>query len=117
MIFLHLAKHGVGIELFMVEDEHHGTGKPLAVELSPDSLAPSRVSHGEVDAVFLEVMPEDACGEVAQGIEVVVSHHLRFSAGAAGEVHQQGIFIAVDICGLDKGRCLVNLFMPGVPTA
>ena len=75
----------------MVVDEHGGPGEPLAVELAPHGLAPSRVGHGEVDAVGGQVVPEDTRGEVAQGIEVVVGHHLGLSAGAAGEVDEHRV--------------------------
>ena len=56
--------------------------KPLSVELSPYCLTPAGVSHGEMDAVFAEVVPINSCGEVSQSVEEVMRHHLRFAAGA-----------------------------------
>ena len=81
-ITLYLTKYLVGSELFMVEDKDCSTCKPLSVELPPYSLTPAGVSHGEMDAVFAEVVPINSCGEVSQSVEEVMRHHLRFAAGA-----------------------------------
>ena len=93
----------------MVEHEHGGPGKPLSVELPPYGLSPSGVGHGQVQRPFVQVVPEHARGEVSHGIEEVVSHHLGFSAGSAGEIHEHGVAVVVLHCGPHKGRCLLHL--------
>ena len=52
VILLHLSQHTVGSKFLMVVDEDGRSGEPLSIEFSPDGLAPSGVSHREVDAVF-----------------------------------------------------------------
>ena len=113
-VFLYLAHDLLGGELLVVVDEHGGPGEPLAVELAPHGLAPSRVGHGEVDAVGGQVVPEDARGEVAEGVEVVVGHHLGLSAGAAGEVDEHRVLVGVDVLGADEAGCLGPLLPPVV---
>ena len=108
----HLPHDFFGRELLMVEDEDRGSGEPLSVQFAPHGFAPSRVGHGQVNAVLVEVVPEYARGEVAQGIEEVVGHHLRFAAGAAGEVHQHGVFVAVDECRSTKLVRLLPFLAP-----
>ena len=61
MVLLHLSEEGVGIELLMVEHKHRRTGKPLAIELTPYSLAPAGIGNCEMERTLVEVMPEDTC--------------------------------------------------------
>ena len=98
----------------MVIDKHRRTGKPLAVELSPNGLAPSRVGHGQMQAVFLEVVPEDSGGKMSQRIEEVMRHHLGLSACAAGEVHQHGVRVVVGCEGALKGGRVIPFLVPRV---
>ena len=113
-IFLYLSQHIVGAELLMVIYKHGGTGKPLSVELAPHGFAPSCICHGEVYAVFAQVVPIHSCGQVSQCIEIVVRHHLGFAAGATGKIHQHGVAVVVDMGWSHKGGCLVPLLVPVV---
>ena len=116
VILLYLAQQFVGGELLVVEHEHRRSGEPLSVELAPHSLSPSRVCHGEVYAVFREVVPERSGDEMSEGVEEVVSHHLRLSAGAAGEIHQHGVAVAVDVLWSDERRYVLPFGVPVVET-
>ena len=112
LIFLHLAQKRVSVEFLMVVDEHSGTGKPLPVELSPDGLAPSSISYGEMQRTLVQVVPEDARRQVAHGVEVVVRHHLRLAAGARSEVHQHCVIVLVDKGRTLELRSLLPFFFP-----
>ena len=90
----------------MVEHKDRSTSKPLSVELTPDGLTPTRICNGEVQRTLMQVVPEHTCGQVSHGVEVVVGHHLRLTAGTRRKVHQHGILVAVDEGGLDELRCL-----------
>ena len=98
----------------MVEDEDRRSGEPLAVELTPDSLTPARVGHGQVERTLVEVVPEHTRRQVSHGIEVVVGHHLRLTARAAGEVHQHGVLIVVHVLRTYELRGLLPLALPVV---
>ena len=115
-VFLNLAQDFVGSKLLMVEYEHGSSGKPLSVHLSPYGLAPTCVCHGEVDAVFAEVVPIDTSGEMSHGIEEVVSHHLRFATRSTGEVHQHCVVVVVLIRRTHEGGSIVPLLVPVVET-
>ena len=114
MIFGHLAQHRIGIEFLVVEYKYGSTGKPLTVELTPYGLAPTRISHGEMERTFMEIMPEHTRGQVSHGIEIVVGYHFRFSAGTAGEIHQHGIVVVIDMFGTLELRCLFPFILPVV---
>ena len=53
---------------------------------------------------------------MAHRIEIVVSHHLGLSAGAAGEVHQHRVVVGVDEGGSLKLRGLLPFRLPVVET-
>ena len=108
-ILLHLSQQTVGIELLMVEDKDRSASKPLAVELTPHSLSPAGIGDRQVKRMLMEVMPEDARRQVPHRIEVVVGHHLRFAAGAAGEVHDHRVLVIIDEGGTHEGGSLDNL--------
>ena len=95
-----------GDELVVVVDEDRGAGDPLPIELAPDGLPPAGVGDGEVQAARVEVMPEAACGDVAQGVTEIVDDHLRLARGAGGEVHERGVVVRVYEGGADEGRGL-----------
>ena len=91
----------------MVEHEYCSTSKPLAIELTPDSLAPTSISHRQVQRTLVQVVPEDTSGQMAHGVEVVVSHHLRLTAGTRGEVHNHGVLVVIDEGWTLELRCLL----------
>ena len=97
----------------MVEHKNGGTCKPLSVELAPYGLSPTSVGHGEMYAVGAEVVPINASGEMSHGVEEVVSHHLRFAAGARGEIHEHRVAIVVFL-RTDKSRSVVPFLVPVV---
>ena len=49
---------------------------------------------------------------MSQGIEVVVCHHLGIAACSAGEIHQHGVVVGVDMLGPHKGGCIFYLSIP-----
>ena len=57
-------------------------------------------------------MPEHTRRKVAQGIKVIVCHHLRLTAGTTGEVHQHGVLVGVYKLRLNKLRSLAPLGLP-----
>ena len=116
MIFGHLAQHRVGIELLVIEHEYGSTCKPLAIELTPNSLAPASVGHGKMERTFVQIVPEHTGRQMSHGIEIVVGHHLRFSAGTAGEIHQHRIVVVVDMLWALELRCLPPFILPIVKT-
>ncbi len=116
VVFLHLPQQRVGIEFLMVEDEHGGTGKPLAVELTPYGLAPACVSHGEMQGTRVQVVPEDASRQMSHGVEIVVRHHLGFATGTRGEIHQHCVIVGIDEGGPYKWWNLLPLFQVVVET-
>ena len=96
----------------MVEDEDGSSSKPLTIDLAPGSLAPASVCDSQMQGTFMQVMPEYTRCQMSHGIEIVMSHHLRLTTGAAGEVHQHGVVIVVDKGGSDEFRCLSPFFLP-----
>ena len=100
----------------MVVNEDCCASKPLSVELTPYSLAPSCIGYGEVDAIGIEVVPEHTCGEMAESIQMVVSHHLWLATCAAGEIHQHSIFVGVYMLRTAEGRSLWPLIVPAMET-
>ena len=106
MVFLYLAHNLLGRELLVVVDEDGSSGKPLTVEFTPYGLAPTRIGHGEMDAVLIEIVPIDARRQMSQGIEEVVGHHLGLATRAAGEVHQHRVVVVVDETGTMELRSL-----------
>ena len=54
-------------------------------------------------------MPEDTRSQVPHRIEEVVGHHLRFAAGAAGEVHDHRVLVVVHEGRTYKRRSLHDL--------
>ena len=112
MVFLHLTHDFVGAEFLMVIHKNRGTGKPLPIELSPYSLAPTRIGNGKMNAVFMQVVPKDTCGEMAQRIEKIVCHHLRLTACSAGEIHKHGVLVAVHMLRTNKGWRLCTFLVP-----
>ena len=114
MIFLYLSHYLLGGELLVVVNEDCCASKPLSVELTPYSLAPSCIGYGEVDAIGIEVVPEYTCGEMAQSIQMIVSHHLWFATCAAGEIHQHSIFVGVYMLRTTEDRSLRPLIVPAM---
>ena len=56
-------------------------------------------------------MPEAAGGDVAQGVEEIVDHHLRFARRSGGEVHERGVVVRVHEGGADKGRSVLDALL------
>ena len=59
-------------------------------------------------------MPEHARGNVAQGIKKIVGNHLGFAARTAGEVHQHGVFVVVNLTGAHKGSGFLYARLPAM---
>ena len=100
-----------GRELLVVVDEDRSAGDPLPVELAPDGFPPARVGDREVEAVRMQVVPEGGRGDVAERVEEIVDHHLRFTRRAGGEVHERCVVVRVHACGADKGRSVLNTLL------
>ncbi len=95
----------------MVIHEHCRTGEPLSVEFAPNSLTPTGIRYGEMDAVFTQIVPVHSGHQMSEGIEVIVGNHLGVAAGSAGEVHQQHVIIGVDMFRLFELRNILPLSM------
>ena len=58
-------------------------------------------------------MPENTCGKVSHGVQVIVGNHLRLATGSRGEVHNHGVFVvvnegwALELWRLDHFRLIV----------
>ena len=60
----------------------------------------------------MQVMPEHTCRQVSHRIQIVVSHHLRFTTGSTGEVHQHGVVVLIDESRTYKLRSLLPFTLP-----
>ena len=112
MVFLNGAHNLLRCKLLVVVYEYRCSRKPLSVELAPYSLAPASVGNGQMDAVSAEVVPVYASCEMAKGIQMVVCNHLRLAACSAGEIHQHGVLIGIDISWAFIPRSLLPLSVP-----
>ena len=100
-----------GRELLVVVDEDRSAGDPLPVELAPDGFPPARVGDREVQAVRVQVVPEGGRGDVAERVEEIMDHHLRFARRTGGEVHERCVVVRVHACGADKGRGVLDALL------
>ena len=100
----------------MIEYENGGSGKPLSVELAPYCLAPTGIGYGKMDGVLVEIVPIYTCGQMTEGIEVIVCHHLWLACGSRCEVHQQGIFVRVYMFRSNERSAFVPFLHPVVET-
>ena len=116
VILLNLAHDLIRRKLLVIEDEDGGSGKPLSVELTPYSLAPTGIGYGKVDGILMEIMPIYTRGQMTEGIEVIVCHHLWLASGSRCEVHQQGILIRVYMFWANKRSTFVPFLHPVVET-
>ena len=66
MILLNLAHDLISRKLLVIEDEDGGSGKPLSVELTPYSLAPTGIGYGKVDGILVEIMPIYTRGQMTE---------------------------------------------------
>ena len=103
IILYHLQDVG-RMELFMVVNENRSSGNPLAVQFSPHGLSPSRVGHGQMQAVFVQVMPITSGRDMSERIGEIMSHHLRFTGSSRSEIHQGYVVVPVGMFRFDK-RC------------
>ena len=116
VILLNLAHDLISRKLLVIEDEDGGSGKPLSVELAPYSLAPTGIGYGKMDGVLMEIVPIYTRGQMTEGIEVIVCHHLWLASGSRCEVHQQGILIRVYMFWANKRSTFVPFLHPVVET-
>ena len=94
-VLLDLAQHVRGRELLVVVDEQAGPGQPLPVEFAPRGLGPPRVGDRQVQAAFVEVVPQQPRGDMPQRIGEVVGHHLRLAGRPRGEIHHHHVVVGV----------------------
>ena len=116
VILLNLAHNLICRKLLVIEDEDGGSGKPLSVELAPYSLAPTGIGYGKMDGVLVEIVPIYTRGQMTEGIEVIVCHHLWLASGSRCEVHQQGILIRVYMLRTNERSAFVPFLHPVVET-
>ena len=103
IILYHLQDVG-RMELFMVVYENRSSGNPLAVQFSPHGLSPSRVGYGQMQAVFVQVMPITSGRDMSERIGEIMSHHLRFTGSSRSEIHQGYVVVPVGMFRFDKRR-------------
>ena len=58
VIILYLLQYGCGSEFLVVVYKDVGSGYPLSVQLAPYGFTPARIGNGEVQAVYVQVVPE-----------------------------------------------------------
>ena len=90
-VLAHLVHHLSGIEAIVIVDEDRRSGQPLAVDLAPGALGPSRIGHSVVQPVVLHILPVLGGEDMAQGIGLIVLDHLGVAGGPGGEVPQKDI--------------------------
>ena len=100
----------------MVVYKDVGSGYPLSVQLAPYGFTPARIGNGEVQAVFVQVVPETSGNDVPQRIREVVRHHFGFAGSAAGEVHQRNIVVAVGMLRSCERGGIGNAFVEVLKT-
>src|SRR5574344_2288716 len=114
MILFYLTQDLIGRKFLMVENENDGTGKPLSVQFTPCSLAPSGICYSQMDAVFMQIMPEYASRKVSHRVKEIVDDHLRFSTRSTGEIHQHGVLITVHMFRTNEFWSTLPFFTPVV---
>ena len=91
-------QHGeqiVRVEAVEIVHKERRPAQPLAIELAPAALRPAAIRRGEVDGVFIQIVPEAPGDDVSQRIGEAVRHHLGHARGARGEVHQHDVVVRV----------------------
>ena len=63
-------------KFLVVVDENIGSGQPLPVQLAPSGLRPSRVGDRQVQAAFVEVVPQQPRGDMPQRIGEIVGYKI-----------------------------------------
>ena len=116
VIFLNLAHDLIRRKLLVIEDEDGGSGKPLTIELAPNSLAPTGIGYGKMDGVLVEIVPIYTRGQMTERIEVIVCHHLWLACSSRCEVHQQGILVRVYMFRANERSTFVPFLHPVVET-
>ena len=81
----------------MVVYKDVGAGYPLPVQFAPYGFSPTCIGNGEMQAVFMQIMPETSGNDMSQRICEVVGYHFRLAGGSAGEVHQGNVIVAVGV--------------------
>ena len=103
IILYHLQDVG-RLYFFMVVYENRSSGNPLAVQFSPHGLSPSRGGYGQMQAVFVQVMPITSGRDMSERIGEIMSHHLRFTGSSRSEIHQGYVVVPVGMFRFDKRR-------------
>ena len=98
----------------VVVDKDCGLAYPLAIHLAPHCLAPACVCHSKMETALAHLLPEVCSGDVPQGVQVVVGHHLRMAGGARCEVDKGDIAVLGDSRAV-KGSCSCNTFVKAGP--
>ena len=116
VIVLYLCQNIGRSEFLVVVYKDVGSGYPLSVQLAPYGFTPARIGNGEVQAVFVQVVPEISGNDVPQRIREVVRHHFGFAGSAAGEVHQRNIVVAVGMLRSCERGGIGNAFVEVLKT-
>ena len=119
-----LGEHGkdlLRIEPVKVIDKYRALAQPLAVELTPERLAPAGLGDGEMQSVPLHQMPVLGSGVMTQSVFIGVHCHLGIAGRAGSKEHDHriaaagGIFLP-GIAAAEQAVFLIEI-MPALPAA
>ena len=94
VVFCEHGQNVVGVKPVEVIGEDGRLAHPLAIVLAPHGLAPACVRNGEVQAIWVYIVPVAGRNVVAQGVFIAVLGNFGVPGGAGGKVHQHQIVSA-----------------------
>ena len=97
-------------EFFVIIDKDSAAHHPLAIELSPDRLAPSSVGYSQVQPIGRDIMPVFGCDQMADSISIIVQDHLRIAGRARRKIHQHRL----QRFGVSAGKFIRHVFQLGI---
>ena len=66
----------------MIVDKDGCSDDPLPIEFAPRDLSPACVCYGEVQTIFVQLLPILGGNDMSEGIGIVMRHHLGIARGA-----------------------------------
>ncbi len=86
-------KHEVRFKGIHVVNKYRASGNPLAVKLSPNSLAPAGFSHAQMQAVLNDVLPKFRGDDVAQRVKEIVADHFWVARRSACKIQKHHVVV------------------------
>ena len=72
----------------MVVHEYGCSGNPLSIQFTPYGFPPTGVGNRQVEAVFMQVVPETSSHDMPQRVGEIVRYHLRVAGRTGSKIHQ-----------------------------